>query len=91
MNQSPSCNRVAHGCTRFQFLPPTPTHQPPYVGMLKQNPPQVGEFSGPGGIRTRDFFSAIDEQLGEKCKKAVYYVYFVPKSPYCYCISVPEL
>ncbi len=34
------------------------------------------------GTRTRDFFSAIDEQVGEKGKKAVYYVYFVPKSPY---------
>jgi hypothetical protein len=47
--------------------------------------------SGPGEIRTRDFFSAIDEQVGEKGGKAVYYVYFVPKSPYCYSISVPEL
>jgi len=28
------------------------------------------------------FFSAIDEQVGEKGKKVVYYVYFVPKSPY---------
>jgi hypothetical protein len=36
----------------------------------------------PGRIRTCDFFSAIDEQVGEKGEKAVYYVYFVPKSPY---------
>jgi hypothetical protein len=36
-------------------------------------------------------FSAIDEQVGEKGKKVVYYVYFVPKSPYCSSISVPEL
>jgi len=42
-------------------------------------------------IRTRDFFSAIDKQVGEKGEKAVYYVYFVPKSPYCSSISVPEL
>src|SRR4030066_1436891 len=46
---------------------------------------------GPGGIRTRVFFSAIEEQVGEKGKKAVYYVYYVPKSPYCASISVPEL
>ena len=39
-------------------------------------------FNGPGGTRTSVFFSAIDEQVGEKCKKVVYYVYFVPKSPY---------
>jgi hypothetical protein len=49
------------------------------------------KFCGPGGIRTRVFFSAIDEQVGEKEKKAVYYVYYVPKSPYCASISVPEL
>ena len=41
--------------------------------------------------RARDFCSAIDEQIGEKGGKAVYYVYFVPKSPYCASISVPEL
>jgi hypothetical protein len=52
---------------------------------------QIFHTSGPGGIRTRGFFSAIDEQVGEKGKKAVYYVYYVPKSPYCYSISVPEL
>ena len=46
---------------------------------------------GPGGIRTRGLFSAIDEQIGEKGKKAVYYVYYLPKSPYCVSISVPEL
>jgi hypothetical protein len=33
-------------------------------------------------IRTLDLFSAIDEQVGEKGKKAVYYVYYVPNSPY---------
>jgi hypothetical protein len=38
------------------------------------NPPQVGESSGPGGTRTRGFFSAMDKQVGEKGKKAVYYV-----------------
>jgi hypothetical protein len=27
-----------------------------------------------GGIRTLDFFSAIDKLVGEKGKKAVYYV-----------------
>ncbi len=59
--------------------------------MLKQKPPPEGLSGGPGGIRTRDFFSAIDEQVGEKRGKAVYYVYFVPKSPYCDRISVPEL
>ena len=30
-------------------------------------------------------------QIGEKGKKAVHYVYYVPKSPYCASISVPEL
>ena len=40
------------------------------------------KFRGPGGIRTRGLFSAIDEQAGEKGKKAVHYVYYVPKSPY---------
>jgi hypothetical protein len=59
--------------------------------MLNKNPPQVGESSGPGGIRTLDFFSAIDIMAGVKGKKAVYYVYFVPKSPYCSSISIPEL
>src|SRR4030066_1274251 len=49
------------------------------------------KFCGPGGIRTRVFFSAIDEQVGENGKKAVYYVYYVPKSPYCASISVPKL
>jgi hypothetical protein len=48
-------------------------------------------FCGPGGIRTLDLLSAIDKQVGENGKKAVYYVYFVPKSPYCSSISVPEL
>jgi hypothetical protein len=42
-------------------------------------------------IRTRGLFSAIDEQVKEKGKKAVYYVYFVPKSLYCFSIPVPEL
>jgi len=46
------------------------------------------KFCGPGGIRTLDLFSAIDEQVGEKEEKNVYYV---PKSPYCASISVPEL
>jgi len=32
--------------------------------------------------RTRDFFSAMDEQVGEKGENAVHYVYYVPKSPY---------
>jgi len=40
--------------------------------------------------RTRGLFNAIDEQAGEKDEKAVYDVYFVPKSPYCYSISAPE-
>jgi hypothetical protein len=48
-------------------------------------------FGRPGGIRTLDLFSAIDEQVGEKGEKAVYYVYYVPKSPDCISISVPEL
>jgi hypothetical protein len=30
--------------------------------------------SGPGGTRTRGFFSAIDKQVGEKGENAVYYV-----------------
>ena len=49
------------------------------------------KFCGPGGIRTRGLFSAIDEQVGEKEEKNVYYVYDVLKSPYCSSISVPEL
>ena len=48
-------------------------------------------FGRPDGIRTIDLFSAMDKMVGEKGKKAVYYVYFVPKSPYCASISVPEL
>ena len=48
-------------------------------------------FCGPGGIRTRGLFSAIEEQVGEKGKKVVFYVYCVPKSPYCISISVPKL
>ena len=40
------------------------------------------KYCGPGGIRTRGLFSAIEEQIGEKGKKAVHYVYYVPKSPY---------
>jgi hypothetical protein len=51
----------------------------------------TGYKGGPGGTRTRVFFSAIDEQVGEKGGKAVYYVYYVPKSPYCSSISVPKL
>jgi hypothetical protein len=49
------------------------------------------KFCGPGGIRTRGLFSAIEEQVREKGKKAVYYVYCVPKSPYCASVSVPKL
>jgi len=48
------------------------------------------KFSGPGGIRTRGLFSAIEEQVGEKGGNAVHYVYYVPKSPYCASISVPN-
>ena len=33
----------------------------------------------------------MDKQVGEKGKKAIYYVYYVAKSSYCYSISVPEL
>jgi hypothetical protein len=51
---------------------------PPHVGMINKNPPQVGESSGPGGTRTRVFFSAIEEQVGEKGENAVHYVYYVP-------------
>lgn len=43
------------------------------------------------GTRVLDLFSAIDEHVEEKGKKVVYYVYFVPKSPYCSSISVPKL
>jgi len=43
---------------------------------------QAGSPTACRRIRTRDFFSAIEEQIGEKGEKAVYYVYFVPKSPY---------
>ena len=42
----------------------------------------MGVIGGPGLTRTRVFLSAIDEQVGEKGKKAVYYVYFIPKSSY---------
>jgi len=47
--------------------------------------------SGPGGIRIRDPFSAVDGQVGEKGEKAVYYVYDVSKSPYCFSQTVPKL
>jgi hypothetical protein len=33
----------------------------------------------------------MDKMIGEKGGNAVYYVYHVPKSPYCTRISVPEL
>jgi hypothetical protein len=36
------------------------------------------------------FFIAMDKQVGEKGGKVVYYVNFVPKSPNCYSISVPN-
>jgi hypothetical protein len=78
-------------CTQSQFFSPASTPYPQYVGMLKKIPPPVGESSGPGGIRALALFSAIDEQVGEKGEKAVYYVYYVPKSPDCISISVPEL
>ena len=42
-------------------------------------------------IRTLDLFSALEEQVREKGGNAVHYVYCVPKSPYYYSISVPEL
>jgi len=47
--------------------------------MLNKIPTQAGNSSVPGGIRTLDLFSAIDEQVREKGKKGVYYVYYVPK------------
>jgi hypothetical protein len=50
--------------------------------LAKENPRRWRYFSGPGGIRTLDLFSAMDKQVGEKGKKDVYYVYFVPKSAY---------
>jgi hypothetical protein len=34
----------------------------------------TNKYSGPGGIRTRDLFSAIDKKAGENGKKAVFYV-----------------
>jgi len=37
-------------------------------------PREWGYSSGPAVIRTRDFFSAIDKQVGEKGEKGVYYV-----------------
>jgi hypothetical protein len=40
----------------------------------RHNPHSWMFVSGPGGIRTRDFFNAIDDQGGAKRKKAVYYV-----------------
>jgi hypothetical protein len=61
------------------------------MGINKKKAPFLGFIGGPGGIRTRDFFSEIDEQVGENGEKAVYYVYYVPKSPYCISISVPKL
>jgi hypothetical protein len=63
-----------------EYLKENSQHQPlpPNVGMLKRFPPQVGYSSGPGGIRTLDVFSAIEEQVGEKGENAVHYVYYVP-------------
>jgi hypothetical protein len=37
-----------------------------------QNP--RSSICGPGGIRTRDLFSTMDKNAGEKAKIAVYYV-----------------
>jgi hypothetical protein len=43
--------------------------------MLKKRIPHWWRYSsGPGGIRTLDLFSAINKQVGEKGKNAVYYV-----------------
>jgi hypothetical protein len=57
--------------------------------MLCKNPPQVWYFVYLAGspaacrrIQTREIFSAIEEQVGEKEKNAVHFVYYVPKSPY---------
>jgi len=49
------------------------------------------KFSGPSGIRTRDLFSVIEEQVGEKGENAVHYVYYVPKSPYNSLRSLPAV
>jgi len=35
---------------------------------------KLSKLCGPGGIRTRGLFSAIEEQLGEKGENAVHYV-----------------
>jgi hypothetical protein len=63
---------VASVCSRFN--PPNSFHKSIslYIGINKENPHIWGFVSGPGGIRTRDFFSAIDKQVGEKGEKAVY-------------------
>jgi hypothetical protein len=56
------------------------------------------KYYGPGGspaacrrIRTLGFFSAMDKNAGENRKNAVYYVYYRPKSPLCFSITVPKL
>jgi len=40
--------------------------------IFNQNPHRWRLFSGPGGIRTLDLFGAMDKQVGEKGKKAVF-------------------
>ena len=62
-----------------------------HIRLLVTGKVQIFHAGGPGAIRTRGLFSAIDKQVGEKGGNAVYYVYVVPKSPYCSSISVPEL
>jgi hypothetical protein len=37
----------------------------------------MGFSSGPGGMRTRGLFSAMEKMVGVKGKKDVDYVYFV--------------
>jgi hypothetical protein len=64
---------------------------PPYMGRLCWKTLYVGFSSGPGGIRTRDLFSAMDKIAGENLKIDVFCVYYRPKLPLCFSILVPEL
>jgi hypothetical protein len=51
--------------------------------MKSPSMPTYGRYySGPGGLRTRGLFSAIDKMVGEKGKITVDNVYYRPKSPY---------
>ena len=64
---------------------------PPYLGILKPKSPQVGDFSGPGGIRTRGLFSAIEVDWLSTESSTYIWWYYLPHLPTCGGISVQDV